>query len=71
MFSSNVALETKINNNVSFFSLDDDMKDIIKIIDKTCKEEKIVDRESFKNRGFDIKNEAKKLDDYYKGKIRK
>lgn len=70
LFSNNVALETKINNNVFFFSLDDGIDNIIKKIDKTCKEEKIVDRETFKNRGFDIKTEAKKLDIYYKERIK-
>ena len=71
MFSDNVSFETKINDNVFFFSLDDDIENIIKMIDKVSSKKQELNEEAFKNRGFDIRSEANKLDIYYKLKIKK
>lgn len=69
IFSDKVAYETKINDNVEFFNLDDDIK---KWSDKCLEFANMPKKKDIKllqNRGFDISIEAKKLDMFYKNKI--
>lgn len=70
LFSNRVAYETKINDNVDFFSLDDSRDAINKKINKLLSMGRLVESAKFAQRGFDIQVEANKLDDFYKRRIK-
>lgn len=69
LFSDHVAYETKINQNVDFFSLDDSNDAINKKIKKLLAMDRQIDKVGFAQRGFDIRVEASKLDQFYKRRM--
>lgn len=70
LFSNCVAYETKVNDNVDFFSLDDDDNLINKKIEKLLAMKRLPAKERFVKRGFDIQAEANKLDIFYKRRVK-
>ncbi len=70
LFSDRVACETKINDNVDFFSLNDSDDVINKKLNKLLEMGRLINKTGFVQRGFDIQVEANKLDDFYKRRIK-
>ena len=70
LFSDRVAYETKINQNVEFFSLNESNDVINTKIKKLLAMDRQIDKESFAQRGFDIRVEASKLDQFYKRRMK-
>lgn len=69
VFADTVALETQINTNVSFLSLKDSPEIWADKCFEICRKGNNSCDISLRNKGFDIKIEARKLDDFYKKKF--
>lgn len=65
ILSDKISKETKVNDDVSFISIDD-AKLWVNEIEKYHNYKRVFDQEKLKSAGFDIVDSAKKLEDFYK-----
>lgn len=71
IFSNNIDMNVKINNNISFLNLDENKwkRKIIDLINKKNSDNRIINKSLFIDRHYSIIDEAKRLEKIYEGEI--